>query len=93
MSKILSCLEELHEGWRCGAVKDKPGGDPLSSRGASALAENPHPSMFPARTGNHLNLGLENQETSSKCFHLSRCFLLNFIKADNLYIHLQGNVI
>ena len=50
-------------------------------------------SAFSASSVNHLNSGLTNQETSSKCFHLSHCFLLNFIRADNLYIHLQCNVI
>lgn len=55
--------------------------------------ENHTLSTFSTSSVNHLNSGLANQETSSKCFHLSHCFLLNFIRADNLYIHLQCNVI
>lgn len=66
----------------------------VTSPGASGSWQKNHtPSTFSASSVNHLNPGPENQETSTECFHLSHRFLLNFIRADNLYIHLQGNVI
>lgn len=53
----------------------------LLDNGASIL---PAFLFFSTRSFNHLNLGLETQETSPNCLHLSCCFPLNFIRANNL---------
>lgn len=75
-------------GW--GVEKTQPW---LPRESPRELAEKPHSKHVFSEECKPLESGSENQETSSECFHPSHCFLLNFIRADNLYIHLQGNVI
>lgn len=88
MSTPRSALRcDLRVNQRRGCSHDCPG-EPLQAGRKNTL-----PSTLSTSRSNHLNSGLENRETSPKCFHLSHGFLLNFIRADNLYIHLQGNVI